>query len=335
MARIGVMSFAHMHAYSYAACLNALSEAELAAVWDDDSKRGRDAAKRFGAPFIEDQSSFLRGPLDGVIVCSENVKHRPMVEAAAKAGKWVLCEKPLATTVADAKAMIAACRKAGIGLGTAFPCRYIPSIIEVRERVARGDLGALYAASCTNNGSYPGGWFADPKLSGGGATMDHTVHIADALRWITGREFTKVFCAMGNVIRPGLGTDDVGSVHLEMEGGLIVSHVASWNRPKSFPTWGDVTIELIGEKGVLAVDGLNQKLDVYSDKTMRAEWVYWGDNPDLGLVRDFVAAVDERREPSVTGRDGLRAVEVTVAAYESARTGRVIELRRGAAQRTK
>ncbi len=320
------MSFAHMHAHAYAGCVKALPNAELVAIWDDDPKRGRAAAREFGAKFIADAETFLSSGVDAVIVCSENAKHRPMVEAAAKAGKWVLCEKPLATTAADAKAMIRACRKAGVGLGTAFPCRYVPPVIEARNRLRAGDIGRLHAAACTNNGSYPGGWFADPKLSGGGAVMDHTVHVVDALRWMTGKEFTKVYCDCGTVLHRGLKTDDVGSLHLEMEDGAIVSHVASWNRAESFPTWGDVTFELIGSKGVLSVDGFNQKIDVYSDRAQKAEWAFWGDDANLALVKDFVQAVDTRRPPPVTGEDGLRALEVTLAAYRSAKTGRMVAL---------
>ena len=326
MAKIGIMSFAHMHAHAYAGCVRALPNAELVAVWDDDAKRGRAAAREFGAKFIADSDKFLSSGIDAVIVCSENAKHRPMVEAAAKAGKWVLCEKPLATTAADAKAMIRACREAGVGLGTAFPCRYVPPVIEARNRLRKGEIGRLHAAACTNNGSFPGGWFADPKLSGGGAVMDHTVHVVDALRWMTGKEFTKVYCDCGTVLHKGLNTDDVGSLHLEMEDGVIVSQVASWNRAESFPTWGDVTFELIGSRGVLSVDGFNQKIDVYSDRVQKAEWAFWGDDANLALVKDFVEAVDAQRPPSVTGEDGLRALEVTLAAYRSAKSGKMVAI---------
>ena len=326
MAKLGIMSFAHMHAYSYAASVKELAETELAAIWDDDPARGKAASDQFGVPFIAGRDAFLASDLDGVIVCSENVKHRSMVEAAAKAGKWVLCEKPLATTIEDARAMIDACKKAGVGLGTAFPCRYVSPLMAAKADLDSGRFGAIYAAACTNNGSFPGGWFADEKLSGGGATMDHTVHVVDLLRWMFGKEITKVYCENGNLIHEGIGTDDVGSLHFEMEGGIKVSHIASWNRSKSFPTWGDVTMEIIAENGVLNVDAFNQKINVYNDTVMKAEWAPWGDNADLGLVRDFAAACDEKRDPAITGYDGLKAVEVTVAAYKSAKSGAMVSI---------
>jgi isopentenyl phosphate kinase len=134
--------------------------------------------------------------------------------------------------------------------------------------------------------------------------MDHTVHVVDALRWILGKEFTKVYCEAGTLIRRTLKVDDVGSLHLETEDGIIVSHIASWNRPPSFPTWGDVTLEIVCENGVVNVDAFNQKVNVYNNDRVRAEWAYWGSNPDLGLVRDFIDAVDQRREPRISGVDG-------------------------------
>ena len=247
MIKIGIMSFAHMHANSYAACLNALPGAALAALWDDDQPAN--LAKTFGAPFIADMNAFLKEDLDGVIITSENVKHRAMVEAAAAAGKWILCEKPLAPNVQDARAMIAACKKARVGLGTAFPCRYALPLLEAKAQLDSGAYGAVYAVACTNHGQAPGGWFTDEALSGGGATMDHTVHVADLLRWMLGREFTSVYCELGNQLhRNTLKTDDLGSLNLEMEGGIQVSHLASWSRP-GLPHPGRCYAEIICEGG--------------------------------------------------------------------------------------
>ncbi|MCH7959440.1 MAG: Gfo/Idh/MocA family oxidoreductase [Candidatus Hydrogenedentes bacterium] len=324
--KIGILSAAHMHAYSYATCLKEMPDTELVGFWDDDPKRGQAAAQQFETPFFPELDAILGNDIDAVIVCAENVKHRALVEAAAKAGKWILCEKPLATTIDDARAMIDVCADAGVGLGTAFPCRFVPTLQDVERRVRQGKLGEILAASCTNNGQFPGGWFADPAQSGGGAVMDHTVHVVDLLRWITQKEFTRVYCTHANRFHPDIDTDDIGSLHLEMEGAIIVSHVASWNRPRSFPTWGDVTIELIGTEGTLNVDAFHQKIDVFSDNSDRAQWVGWGDNADLELIRDFVDAVRDKREPEATGLDGLRAVEVTVAAYRSAELGMMVDV---------
>jgi len=313
------MSFAHLHAYSYAACLKQLPNTELAAVWGDEEERDPAAAAELGVPHIEDVNDFLDLDLDGVIICAENMRHHALAELAAEAGKWILCEKPLSPDVREAETMVRLCEREGVGLGTAFPCRFIPSVIEARKRIQNGDLGEILAVACTNHGQYPGGWFSDPRWSGGGAVMDHTVHVADVLRWILGKEFTSVYCELDNLFHAGeFDTDDLGSLHLEMEGGVQVSHLASWSRPKSFPTWGDVTLEFIGENGVINVDAFNQKLNIYSDEAVKAQWAYWGADPNLALVADFAEAVEARRAPAATGDDGLKASQITAAAYESA-----------------
>ncbi|NLN93618.1 MAG: Gfo/Idh/MocA family oxidoreductase [Candidatus Hydrogenedens sp.] len=327
MVKIGIMSFAHIHANSYAACLNALPGVSLAAIWDDNMARGRKAAKEYKTKFVKDLTDFLASDIDGVIITSENSKHREMVEAAAKARKWILCEKPLAPTMKDAKSIVDTCRKAGVGLGTAFPCRFSTPLVEAKAMLNSGQYGEVYAVSCTNHGQYPGGWFADTALSGGGATMDHTVHVVDLLRWMLGKEFTSVYCELGNQLHgKSLKTDDLGSLHLEMDGGIQVSHLASWSRPKSFPTWGDVTMEFVCEGGLITVDAFNQKLTVFDDGNEEVRWENWGDNADLALIKDFVDAVQSKCDPASTGMDGFCATAVTEAAYKSAKTGKTVKI---------
>jgi predicted dehydrogenase len=330
MTKLGIMSFAHLHADGYAAAINTLEDVQLTAIWDDTPRRGRAKAKAFKTEFVKSLDEFLARDIEGVIICSENTKHRAMAERAAAAGKWILCEKPLAPSAADAHAMRSAAKKHKVGLGTAFPCRFSPPLMMVRDQVRAGQYGEIYAASCTNHGSMPGGWFTDEKLSGGGAVMDHTVHVADLLRWMLGKEFTKVYCEAGNLFHgKKLEVDDLGCLHLEMEGGVQVSHIASWSRPASFPTWGDVTMELIGEKGTVFVDAFRQKLDVYSNAASKAEWAPYGGNMDLGLVADFVASIRERRDPCASALDGIRATEVTVAAYRSLAQGKPVSIQAG------
>ena len=87
-----------------------------------------------------------------------------------------------------------------------------------------------------------------------------------------------------------------------------------------------MTFEVGGCKGVWSVEGCHQKSDVYSDRAQKTEWAFWGDDANLALVKDFVEAVEARRRPSVTGEDGLRALEVTLAAYRSAKSGKMVEV---------
>ncbi len=325
--RIGMISFAHGHASSYATNLQKLNAVEIVGIWDGDPARGRAQALHFNTQFFESADALLDQSLDAVIICSENARHRGHVELAAGRVKAILCEKPISTNLSDAQAMIDLCKKTDTKLQVAFPVRFSPPIQQLKQRVEGGDLGQIYSAKCTNHGSNPGGWFADPVLAGGGAVIDHTVHVIDLLRWIFATEVSEVFAEVGhNVFTPNLGIDDAGLISFKLANGIYGTLDTSWSRNKSYPTWGDVKIELLGEKGLICVDAFDQHINVSSNQTGKTKWVGWGSDMDAGLVADFVEMLRSDRQPSITGEDGLRALEVAVAAYAAAKTGKVIDL---------
>ena len=112
--------------------------------------------------------------------------------------------------------------------------------------------------------------------------------------------------------------DDTGILTIQFDNGVFATLDTSWSRTKSYPTWGDVTMEIVGTDGVISIDSFAQDFDLYSDANTSAQWVYWGDNMDLWLMRDFANAVANNTPFQITGEDGLRALEVAIAAYESA-----------------
>ncbi len=325
--RIGILGVAHGHANSYAACLHELDEVTLAGVYDEDSTRGQAAAERYAAPFFPAAESLLAEGLDGVIVCAENARHAPLVHLAADATNHILCEKPIATTLADGRAMIERCQATGTKLQIAFPVRFAPPVAQLKAMLDYGDLGTVYSVSCTNHGSQPGGWFTDPALAGGGAVIDHTVHVVDLLRWFWQTEVTEVYAEIGvDLLHDGLGIDDAGLLSFRLANGVYGTLDTSWSRPPSYPTWGDVKIEVTGQRGIVTVDAFRQHLSVSSETWGKTRWVNWGSNMDLGLVADFIAMMRSGRAPSISGEDGYKALEVALAAYESAAQGAPISL---------
>lgn len=319
--RIGILSFAHMHAASYAHSIVTRTDTELVGIADHDLERTQRMAGQFGTRAFESYEALLADPgLDAVVIGSENIRHRELTELAASAGKHVLCEKPLATTVADAEAMIAACKNAGVQLMTAFPCRYSPVMQRLKAALDTGEAGEIVAFRGTNRGRNPGGWFIDKSLSGGGATIDHTVHVTDLMRWILKDEVKEVYAEISN----GIGHqeyDDVGFLTFTFQKGVFATLDASWSRPKSFPTWGDVTLDVITERGTLSMDMFAQNVVLYSDRpdgSHSVGWHNWGGNMDDGLIGAFAQAIATDTPVPITGEDGLRAMEVALAAYESA-----------------
>ncbi|WAH35569.1 Gfo/Idh/MocA family protein [Alicyclobacillus dauci] len=326
--KVGIISFAHMHAHAYTEALKHIPDVELSIISDENEERGMIASDKFDVPYVSDYHDLLDTDVDAVIVCAENAQHARIVVAAAQAKKHVLCEKPIATTVEDAVRMVEACEEHGTILQIAFPVRFQPSIRRVKALIDEGKLGRILAIRGTNRGQNPGGWFVDPELSGGGAVMDHTVHVIDLMRWFTGSEVREVYAEIDTHFNQDLRVDDCGLLVFDFENGVVASHDPSWSRCKTYPTWGDVTLEVIGTDGVVEVDAFAQAMTLHSDTLGHATYQNWGDDMDQLLVADFVHSVRAKQDASVTGEDGLRALEVALAAYRSADTKSPVKLAR-------
>lgn len=326
--KVGMISFAHGHAFSYLNALLALpDEVEVAAIADSSYDRVAAVVEKHGISYYADYRELLATDIDAVVICSENVHHAEQTIAAAEAGKHVLCEKPLGISVEEMERMIETCKRQGVQLMTAFPCRYIPAVSEARTAVERGDIGDIIAIKGTNRGSMPGGWFVKPELSGGGALLDHTVHVMDLMNWFIGSRVQNVFAHADTLFHEGLGADDAGMIHVRFENGAVGVLDTSWSRTHSFPTWGDVTMEIIGTKGVISVDGFGQKNEWYDDARGKGIWDYWGDSMDGDLVAAFVHAIRRGESVPISGEDGLRSAEVALAGYESVKVGQPVSLK--------
>ncbi|MBW7453270.1 Gfo/Idh/MocA family protein [Paenibacillus sepulcri] len=323
--KIGIISLAHLHAVGYISVILGMKDVEIVGVADEDQERGRQWTQQFKLPYFQNYEELLKQDVDVVIVTSENVKHHEHVLAAARAGKHVLCEKPLATNLKDAQEMIDACKENGVFLSTAFPVRFSTPVAAAKNAIDLGQIGSILAIKGTNHGFIPGGWFTDPSLSGGGAVMDHTVHLVDLMRWFMGSEVRDVYAEHDSRFSDN-PIDDCGIVTLEFENGVFATIDCSWSRTKAYPTWGDVTMEIIGTDGILLVDAFGQKVNLYSE-TAGVKWDPWGDNMDAGLLLHFINSVREGKEPLITGLDGLRATEVALAAYQAAEQKTTVVLR--------
>ena len=317
MKNIVLLSSAHLHADAYIHELSTVSDARIVGVYDNDSARAEAAGVRYGIPVFPALDAAL-GASDAAIICSENIHHEMFALEAIKAGKHVLCEKPLATTPEAALRMINAADAAGVLLMTAFPCRFSPAYQQFKQLVNSGSIGDIRALRGTNQGMCPGGWFVQKELSGGGAVTDHTVHVTDLLRDLTGSEVESVYCELGNGLLHG-DFEDTGVVTLEFEKDVFATLDASWSRPKSFTTWGNVTLYAVGTKGTLEMDMFNQEGMLYSDIKGKVGVQNWGSSIDRGMVAAFVDSLlsGTLHEKAASGTDGLRAVEVVEAAYAS------------------
>ncbi|CAG7652641.1 Myo-inositol 2-dehydrogenase [Paenibacillus solanacearum] len=326
--KVGMISFAHGHAHSYLRALMALPQVEVIAIADSEKSRVEKVVEKNGLAYYEDYRDLLaRTDIEVVVICSENAHHARHTIDSALAGKHVICEKPLGITVSEMEQMIAACEENNVQLFTAFPCRYLAAVVNAKKAVDRGEIGDILAIKGTNRGTMPGGWFVEPELSGGGALLDHTVHVMDLMNWFTGSNVTEVYAYAATLFHENLKVDDAGMIHVKFESGAVGVLDTSWSRPKAFPTWGDVTMEIVGTKGTISVDSFAQKTEMYSNEVGKGQYLPWGDSMDHYMIESFVNALLQGKPAPISGVDGLRSAEVALAGYESVKLGQPVKLR--------
>jgi len=326
----------HPHRWM-APAINRARDSRLVAVLSRDQGRADAFAREHGAEkgytSLED---LLRHPgVDAVYVASPNSLHAYHTIQAARAGKHVLCEKPMALTVADCQAMIRECRRHGVLLGVGFHLRHHPGLREARRLIQEGVLGRLV----TVQGEWGGGergqeeppprtgllaWWMDPQMVGGGTIMATGVHVIDLVRFLTGREVVQVTAMADN---PGGSRSLEWHIHILMrlEDGTLASAVSSRRTPDPC---NDVVVH--GSLGRLRGEGmlgtqLGGTLEVVSEGVNTRQTYTQGDMY-LNQVEAFNRCIREGGEPDASGMDGLRVCQVTVAALQSAQEGRTISL---------
>ena len=312
MLRVGFATSDHLHFWSYLNSLRAHPQVEVVGIFDRPG-RTVDGLKRY------ESLDLLLNDVDALAIMSQNVDHAEFIEAAAKKNKHILCEKPVVVSKADRERVIAALQGKSLKFVTCFPCRFAPAFQRLLERVRAGDIGNVKAVCATNHGSWPerfAEWFVDPALSGGGAMVDHVVHVADLLWLLLGEEPASVEAQISHNLKNRPGCEDCALVTLTYESGVFVTLDSSWSRHENYKTWGDVTLNVVGETGVIELDMFGQAVSQFPIGGTMGFSGYASDNDAL-LVNDFVRCILEDRPSPVSLEDGLRASDVFLRAYES------------------
>ncbi len=354
--KLACMSAAHVHADAYIGCLQSIPDVEITGVADHDAVRGKAFALRHKLSFFESYDALLAQKPDGVLITSENAHHKDLSLKAINAGAHILCEKPLATTVKDAEAIVRAAHEAGVLVMTAFPMRFSVPVCSVRDELLQGKLGKPLCFNASNQGQLPPrdrAWFTDPVLAGGGAITDHVVHLVDIMRWYLGTEVVEVYAVANRILHAQeVKVETGGMVSLVFANGVFATINCSWSRPTTWPSWGGLSFDLVTERGVIHVDAFKQNLTIFStnapqnrgekvqkstsllhdwssthgDRGLGARWLFWGSDANQSMIEEFIAALREHRPPQVTGEDGLRAVYVVEAAYRSIQEGKPVRI---------
>ena len=182
--------------------------------------------------------------------------------------------------------------------------------------------GGIRVFSGTNQSVMPmreRSWFVDPDLAGGGAIMDHVVHLADVYSWLLGSDPQSVYAVENRIVHSHVvSVETSGMVMVTYPGGVFGSIDCSWNRPLNYPTWGGFALSIIGDEGSLDVEPMRQRLVQFGGRTPYS-WIQWGPDSNQLMIQEFIDSIVDGRPPSCSGEDGNRATRVALAALESAK----------------
>lgn len=316
--------------------------ADLVAVYDVNHQVNGEVAKESGAASVSSIDELLKADIDAVYIATPAAVHCEQTIQCARAGKHVLCEKPLGITVEDAEEMANVCRKANVTLGTAFMMRFQAQHQAALQMVQEGKLGKLVYGRAQLSCWYPpieGAWRQDPAAGGGGSLMDLGGHCIDILEMFFGT-LKRISCFTNDAVHAYESEDSAAAMLFFENGGIAtvdaffcIPDESTKNVLEVYGTKGSVlATNTIGQGDVGEMTALLQADDAgYDAQQGRDDSAGIVINPEpvntyRAEVEEFSAAILENREPSNSAELGLQSQRVLAACYESARKGTAIEM---------
>ncbi len=322
---------------THALCLHELPEAHLVAVCDSVEDKALKLAETYPADVYTDYKSVLQRPdIDLVCICTPSGLHAEMGIAAAQAGKHVIVEKPIDIALEQARALVAACEQAKVKLSCILQHRFDPAVIDLKAAVAEGLLGELHFGGAHTQWYRAADYYAQDawrNVFGGGSLINQSVHYIDLLQYVMG-PVAEVHAYAGNRSHPASAVDDIAAAVVKFRSGamgVIESMTCAW---PGFAT----RLEIFGEDGGVVIE--NDRVKDWNLRSGRQpSGSFQGGTVIAGSssvdiwhmahrrqIQDVLEAIRDNRDPLVSGADGLAALEIILAIYQSARTQAPVQL---------
>lgn len=324
---IGGGTMGNVHAAAY----GQMPDVELVGVYDIAPERAEAFAKARNLATVFPDAGALMAAVDFVDVCTPTPTHAEYVLAALQAGRDVVCEKPMARTLEECVRLIAAAKATGRTLMPAQVLRFFPEYSSANALVQQGAVGKPAVVRTQRGGLFPratNDWYGDFAQSGG-VTLDTIIHDFDWLRWTFG-PVERVFAKIAWVSDPTLDHIDYSLVTLRFASGAVAHVEGTWAEPGGF----SVAAEVAGDEGLIQFDS-NESVPLRVNRR-QTEGQTGGvivpesptsANPYFQELRHFVDSLAAGTAPSITPEDGYAAVEIALAALESARTGQPVTIK--------
>lgn len=318
-------------------------DCELRAFYNPSRQRAEDMAAKYGGRVYDSAEELLADPeIDAVSVCAANYAHAELAIKALKAGKHVLCEKPMATTIEDCEAMAEAARESGKFLMIGHNQRLAKAHVKAKELIDEGLIGNIISFRTTFGHGGPetwsinpgkNTWFFDKKRAAMGAMADLGVHKTDLIHFLTGQRVVRTTARLTTLDKRGedgklIGVDDNAVCIYELSGGAFGTMTASW----TFYGAEDNSTILYGTKGIMRIyddpaHSIVVKLADGEERTYDVEQIQTNDNQTKSRVIDlWIDCLKNNRAPEISGESALYAMRAVFASIKSSELGESVEI---------
>ena len=309
VAVIGVGFWGRNHARVYME----IPEAELIGVCDIDAKRARETAEKYGVEAYTDSKKLLkRSDVDAVSICTWTTTHAKETIRALKAGKNVLVEKPIASTVREAKQIVKMAENERLILMTGFIERFNPGVERVIKTIEEGSLGDVVSATSRRVSEWP------ERVGDVGVVKDSAIHDVDMMRYIFDEDPKTVFAKTGKLKHKRF--EDYAQIMLTFSHGKTAFIEANWLTPYKVRK-----LIITGSKGIVNLDYLSQEIVIETEEKTFIPRYKW-EEPLKRELRHFVECVRKNEQPLASGLDGLKALIICEAVLKSAAKGKSVNL---------
>lgn len=298
---------------NHARIFKELEETELMAICDKNAERARNAAKQFGVKVYTNSGKMLKKKdIDAVSICTWSTKLAEEALKALKTKKHVLVEKPMATSAKQAEKLVETAEQEGLLLSVGFLMRFIPGVQHIGKAVQNRAIGNLVCATAKRVSEWP------ERIGDVGVVKDTAIHDIDIIRYLFHEEPVAAYAKTGSMKYKKF--EDYAQIMLAFESGKSAFIESNWLTP-----YKTRTLVVTGSKAIMKLDYISQELIIEDAKETMQPRYPWQEPLKLEL-QHFADCILKKKQPLITGLDGLRALQIAEAALKSSATGKVTRI---------
>jgi UDP-N-acetylglucosamine 3-dehydrogenase len=292
--------------------LSSLKHVKVVGVCDIDPRQAKAVGTKYEAQYCTNIDEILsRKEIDAATICTPTTTHKEVAIKAIEAGKDVFVEKPLASTTEEARELLSIAKENGVSVAVGFVERYNPAVRYIKRLVDKRALGNIILVIARRVTRWP------VRIGDVGVTKDSAIHDVDIMRYLVGGDVKTVYARTGSLVHK---YEDFSEILLHFSKGEVGFIDANWLTPRKIRT-----LTITGSESTATLDYVTQKIVVEDSKRSVMPKVKWEEPLRLEL-ESFVSSILAGRQPSASGEDGLKALEVCEAALKSGATGQVVQI---------